>query len=48
MEDFNNPDNLAHHLSASSLIYKDWSNADVLTWLEQHLKITQYRDIFGK
>jgi|APCry1669190288_1035285.scaffolds.fasta_scaffold168996_1 hypothetical protein len=33
------PENLAHHGTASSLNYKDWDSNDVLGWLEEHLKL---------
>jgi hypothetical protein len=39
MNDILNPDNLAHHRTASSLNYKDWDFADVSAWLEEHLKV---------
>jgi hypothetical protein len=42
------PENLAHHGTASSLNYKDWDFNDVAGWLEEHLKLPQYRDVFGK
>jgi hypothetical protein len=41
------PENLAHHGTASSLNYKDWDMNDVGGWLEEHLKLPQYKDIFG-
>jgi hypothetical protein len=33
------PENLAHHGTASSLNYKDWDFNDVAGWLEEHLKL---------
>jgi len=42
------PENLAHHGTASSLNYKDWDSNDVLGWLEEHLKLPQYKEVFGK
>lgn len=42
------PENLAHHGTASSLNYKDWDFNDVAGWLEDHLKLPQYKDVFGK
>ena len=42
------PDMLAHHGTASSLNYKDWSLGDVSGWLEEHLKLAQYKEVFGK
>jgi len=41
------PENLAHHGAASSLNYKDWDAEDVSGWLEEHLKLPQYKDVFG-
>jgi hypothetical protein len=38
------PENLAHHGTASSLNYKDWDFNDVAGWLEEHLKLPQYKD----
>jgi hypothetical protein len=38
------PENLAHHGTASSLNYKDWDFNDVTGWLEEHLKLPQYKD----
>lgn len=48
MNDILNPDDLAHHRTASSLDYKDWDFSDVSAWLEEHLKIPQYKDNFCK
>ena len=42
------PENLAHHGTASSLNYKDWDLNDVAGWLEEHLKLLQYKEVFGK
>ena len=39
---------LAHHVNASSLDYKEWQMNDVMQWLDEHLKLPQYRDIFCK
>ena len=48
MTDLMNPDNLAHHRTASSLDYKDWDFSDIQAWLEEHLKLPQYKEVFGK
>ena len=45
---FLQPETLAHHGTASSLNYKDWDFNDVAGWLEEHLKLPQYKDVFGK
>ena len=42
------PETLAHHNTASSLNYKDWGAQDVQGWLEEHLKLPQYKDTFSK
>ena len=42
------PENLAHHGTASSLNYKDWDANDVACWLDEHLKLPQYKEVFGK
>ena len=42
------PENLAHHGTASSLNYKDWDLNDVAGWLEEHLKLLQYKEVFGR
>ena len=42
MNEIFNPNNLAHHQTASSLDYKDWDHNDVSGWLEDHLKLPQY------
>ena len=39
---------LAHHVNASSLDYKEWQMNDVMQWLDEHLRLPQYRDIFCK
>jgi hypothetical protein len=48
MNDILSPDNLAHHRTASSLNYKEWDFSDVSAWLEEHLKIPQYKEVFCK
>lgn len=48
MNDILNPDNLAHQRTASSLDYKDWDFNDVFGWLEDHLKLAQYKETFCK
>jgi len=39
---------LAHHQSASSLDYKEWLMHDVLQWLDEHLKLPHYKEVFCK
>ena len=39
---------LAHHVNASSLDYKEWLMHDVLQWMDEHLRLPQYKEIFCK